>query len=457
MGGRKVGIVGGGPGGLMTAYCLQKLAAEPYATTIFEAGARLGGKILTDRFSLAPVGYEAGAAELYDYSPVGEDSLRELVAELGLAVNPMRGSSVVMNHHILSNLEDVRDRLGPAASSALTAFDRVAKDRISPREFYHSDEGDGSRCEPAAGRFDAFLAAISEPEARRYVETLIHSDLATEPEKTSVVYGLHNYLMNDPAYMQLYSIEGGNELLPRELAARTRATKLLGHAVTAVGRLGDGRLRVTSSHAGGIRQDDFDYVVIALPNYHLPAIAFHGPRLHEAMNRHHAHHDHPAHYLRISILFDRPFRPTGTAAESYWMLDRFGGCCLYDESAREPGATHRVLGWLLGGEVARTMSERTDEELIAEALDSLPAFLAHGRQHFLEGRVHRWVGAVSALPGGVTPRGLDRRHQPEPIEHPNLLVVGDYLFDSTLNGVLDSAEYAAGWVANRMAESSRQP
>jgi len=26
-------------------------------------------------------------------------------------------------------------------------------------------------------------------------------------------------------------------------------------------------------------------------------------------------------------------------------------------------------------------------------------------------------------------------------------VVGDYLYDSTLNGVLDSAEHVAGWVA----------
>jgi hypothetical protein len=32
------------------------------------------------------------------------------------------------------------------------------------------------------------------------------------------------------------------------------------------------------------------------------------------------------------------------------------------------------------------------------------------------------------------------RHRPEPTQHPRLFVVGDYLFDSTLNGVLDSAD-----------------
>jgi len=30
--------------------------------------------------------------------------------------------------------------------------------------------------------------------------------------------------------------------------------------------------------------------------------------------------------------------------------------------------------------------------------------------------------------------------------------VGDYLSDSTLNGVLDSADYAAGWLATMMGE-----
>src|SRR5436190_1535928 len=95
--GWKVGIVGGGPGGLMTAYCLQKHANVPYRATLFEAGSRLGGKILTNRFTQAPVLYEAGAAELYDYSVVGPDPLRELIAELGLVTTPMDGNKVIMD------------------------------------------------------------------------------------------------------------------------------------------------------------------------------------------------------------------------------------------------------------------------------------------------------------------------------------------------------------------------
>lgn len=455
MRGWNVGIIGGGPGGLFTAYELQRIVDAPVRVTIFEASERLGGKILTRRFDTIPAKYEAGAAELYDYSPVDEDPLKALVAELGLTINPMGGSAVIMNHEVLANQDDLRDRLGPEALQELLDFDRSARDAMSPRDFYDADDVAAVAAAPApdAPRFDRTLDRMRSPAARRYVESLIHSDLATEPRLTSVCYGLQNYVMNHPSYMQLYSVDGGNERIPRELAARIRADVRLRHRVTAVERIDADRLRITATHADQSTCHDFDFVVVALPNSLLPAVQFRGERLSAAIRRHHAHYDHPAHYLRITILFDRPFwRPR--LGESYFMLDELGGCCLYDESSREPEAKHGVLGWLLGGQAAAEMSELSDDQLIARALSSLPEFLAHGREHFLEGRVHRWVDSVNGLPGGATPQSLERRHRPEPIEHARLYTVGDYLFDSTLNGVLDSATYVAHGLAAEMAAKS---
>jgi hypothetical protein len=60
--------------------------------------------------------------------------------------------------------------------------------------------------------------------------------------------------------------------------------------------------------------------------------------------------------------------------------------------------------------------------------------------------VQRWAGAVNALPGGFPAREPDSRHQPEPKDHPGLFVMGDYLFDSTINGVLDSADTVTDWI-----------
>lgn len=271
-----VGIVGGGPGGLMTAYFLQKMADFPVRLTLFEASDRVGGKILTPHFQAAPVRYEAGAAEFYDYSLLDEDPLKELVAELGLPISPMSGPAVIMNDHILSNLDDIRDQLGQQACSALLAFDRFAKDRMTPQEFYHSDNPDGAYQKPDHRRFDSLLANVAEPQARHYIENLIHSDLATEPCRTSHSYGLQNYLMNDPAYMQLYGILGGNERLPRELAARIDATILLEHQVHSVAKADESRLRVSSVHRGEPRLDEFDFVVMALPHNGLSSVAFAG-------------------------------------------------------------------------------------------------------------------------------------------------------------------------------------
>lgn len=452
----KVGIVGGGPGGLMAAYALQKSASEPVRTTIFEASPRLGGKILTPQFKTHPVRYEAGAAEFYDYSQFDDDPLKELIAELGLTIRPMGGPAVVMNQRILSNLDDIQRELGPAGTRALLDFDRRAKDQITPQEFYYSDHPEGDPAPPEACRFDKSITEIGEPNAQKYIESLIHSDLATEPKHTSICYGLQNYLMNDPAYMALYGIDGGNELLPRELAARINATMLLEHPVQSIARLPNGKLTITALNqtdpAQPLVREEFDFVIVALPLAHLNSVKYTGERLATAIQRHTEYYDYPAHYLRITILFEQPFW-RDALSDSYWMLDHFGGCCLYDESSRDPGSTHGVLGWLIGGEAASEMNTRSDAELIAAALDSLPEFLRHGQHDMIEGRIHRWIGAVNGLPGGLVMKNHDQRHQPEPVQHPNLYMVGDYMFDSTLNGVLDSAEYVAAWLAAQMAES----
>jgi protoporphyrinogen oxidase len=434
----QIGIIGGGPGGLLTAYLLQKYANVPYHATILEASGRLGGKIITKTFTHAPVRYEAGAAELYDYSVVGEDPLRMLVRELGLDTTPMDGHKVMMHTAAPWTMP---------AQQAWEAFDRQARSLISPRDFYSSDwkEVDGDPL--GQMRFHTLLAQLPHDEVQRYVRTLIHSDLATEPEATNAIYGLQNYLMNDPAYMRLYSIEGGIERLPQELAKRLYATVCLNEPATHIARQSDGRLQVTTAQ----RQHTFDYLVVALPNHLLPTLHWEGPILQTALERHHAHYDYPAHYLRVTVLFERPFWQ-GIINESYFMLDAFDGCCVYVESARNGIGGHGVLGWLLGGAAAERMSALADDALLTAVLDTLPPELQHGRALLIETNVQRWCNEVNGMPSGYPPQRLEIRHLPEPQHHPNLFVVGDYLFDSTLNGVLDSASFVADWLSTDLEQ-----
>jgi monoamine oxidase len=436
----------------MTAYALQKLAEKPIRITLFEASHRLGGKILTPQFQHAAVKFEAGAAEFYDYSEHDDDPLKLLIAELGLSISPMAGSAVISNDQVLANLDDIRKQLGEKAYQSLVEFDRKARDRMTPQEFHEADFPDGTDQKPDLHHFDSVLAEIEDPAARKYIEDLIHSDLATEPSQTSVAYGLQNYVMNNDKYMDLYSIEGGNEQLPQALAARIDANVLLNHPVSRIDKSSAGQWIVQTVHNGEIQHDEFDFVVVALPHNHLTSVNFGGEKLAAAVRKHYDYYHYPAHYLRVTILFDQPFW-RGKLTDSFWMLDHFGGCCLYDESSREPEPKYGVLGWLLSGSAAEEFNVMDDEQLIERALDSLPSFLPNGRQHFLEGRVYRWLGAVNAMPGGILPRRHDQRHQPEPLENSELFMVGDYMFDSTLNGVLDSANYVAAWIATNISES----
>ena len=448
----RVGIIGGGPGGLMTAYALQKLAGCPLEITIFESSSRLGGKILTPQFDSHPVAYEAGAAEFYDYSQFDEDTLKCLIQEMGLPIRPMGGPAVVMNNRILTNVDDIRDELGPVAAESVLEFDRLSKDRMTPQEFYHANDHDASMLPTEHEGFDTLLKEVPDNSAQQYIVNLIHSDLAAEPAQTNVPYGLQNYLMNDPAYMGIYGIYGGNERLTQALSQRIAADFRMQHRVATVAKTDNQQLKITSESQGTTQTDDFDFVVIALPLSHFNSVAYTDDRLSKRMKEHFAYYDYPAHYLRVTILFEKPFW-RAAFSDSYWMLEAFGGCCLYDESSRDASCEHGVLGWLIGGDEAERMSAMTDDELIAAALDSLPPFLKHGQSQFVEGRVHRWVAAVNAMPGGVAPKNLDQRHQPEPTSHGRLFVVGDYLFDSTLNGVLDSANYVAAWIAAEVADT----
>jgi protoporphyrinogen oxidase len=439
----RVAIVGGGPGGLFTAWHLEQMAAAPLSLTIFEATSRLGGKVCTASFAAADVRYEAGAAELYDYSPAGHDPLKELVRQVGLPMVSLGGSTVFLAGRPIANLDDLAEACGEDARRELISFDIHAHSGITPAEFYGSGS-DHVADAAAGGRFAAMLDGISCGKARRYVDVMIHSDLATEVGETNCGYGLQNYLMNDPAYMRLYCIAGGNEQLIHAITARLAAQVRLGTVVTEVAAGPEETLRLHLRAEDHLQEEDFDVVILALPMDAFKRVRFAGTALEDAMRRHVEHHDHPAHYLRVSVLLDRPV-PALPGDDAYLMLDAFGGTCLYVESARDPCGSHGVLGWLLGGAAAVEMASLSDEALVVAVLDSLPSPLAACRDHVVESRVHRWTGAVSALPGGWVRLPADRRHRPSPA-HPGLFVVGDYLYDSTLNGVFDSAEHVADWV-----------
>jgi SAM-dependent methyltransferase len=90
-------------------------------------------------------------------------------------------------------------------------------------------------------------------------------------------------------------------------------------------------------------------------------------------------------------------------------------------------------------------------------LDALPPQLSEAHDLLLDRRIHRWMASVNALPGGLKTRRRAVNHRPQPQKLPGILMVGDYMFDATLNGVLDSADAASDIILTDVLWSRRAP
>jgi protoporphyrinogen oxidase/SAM-dependent methyltransferase len=448
-------IVGGGPGGLMSAWYLKKKLGELCRVTIFEASDRLGGKIVTRKFDSAPAMYEAGVAEIYDYSMTGPDPLRELIQHFGLQTIPMDAEQVQLDGELLNDVPGMRRKYGPKTADAIEAFRARCAEMVSPIEYYEGIGAHDNEHPWAHVTAEHLLdREVDDPVARRFLKVMARSDIATETHNTNGLNALKNFVMDVDGYIGLYSIQNGNEQLIDCLQSEVDADIQLNHRVLKVGKTTSGRYQLNMMNGKGPETRDFDLVVMCLPHSWLATMGWEGEALRKSMVKHIAYFDRPAHYLRVSLLFDEPF--WGEKIPGAWfMSEAFGGCCVYNEGARHDVGKHGVLNFLIAGSDALAFANLSDRELIDAALKSLPASLGNARDHFIEGKIHRWLSSVNALPGGLPARDVMTNHRPEPKQHPGLVVVGDYLFDSTLNGLLDSSDAATDIIVTEMMRLRR--
>ncbi len=443
-------IVGGGPGGLFAAWRLAAKLGPESKITIFEASDRLGGKVQTEKLGAAGL-YEAGVAEIYDYSRIGPDPLRTLIVnELGLSIRPIRGGACFMEGKPIPDVAALSKVFGGQARDAALAFQRRCVELMTPAAYYTSSPAlDNAHPWAGIGADQVLETEVPDELVRRYFRTMLHSDISAPTHLTDGLNLIKNALMDLEGYIEVYSIDGGNESIIARLGEQIDARIVLNAGVAMIGVNADGSFRLTLGSGEGQTSVEADMVIMALPAGQLSLIEWDEPGLDRHMREHIARFDRPGHYLRATLLFERPFW-RGRVEGAWWMQDSFGGCCVYDEGARHEFGDRGALGFLLAGNGAVQMGNLSDTEIIARCLESLPAILGEARHYFVEGRVHRWIGAVSALPGGRPLRSLKANHRPAINAHPGLFVVGDYLFDSTLNGALDSADAATDMLVGEL-------
>ena len=350
-----------------------------------------------------------------------------------------------------------RETFGERTRDEVTSFRQRVADLLSPEAFYFSIPKQDNAHPWAAVSGAALLEReIKDDAARRYIRTMAHSDVAAAPHQTNGLNFLKNVLMDVDGYMDVFSVVGGNEQIVTRLEEELDAEIRLNSNVTAVEPMAGGGYRLELLVNGVAETATADYVVVALPLASLSTIHWRSEGLEIAMDKHIGYFDRPGHYLRASFLFQRPFWRDELEAD-WWMLDAFDGCCVYDESARNGYSGYGVLAFLIAGNAALALANVSDQRIEQMCLDALPPQLAHGKELLLDRRIHRWMASVNAIPGGSPARSRAINHRPDPERLPGFLMVGDYMFDATLNGVLDFADAATDLILSDVLKTAPGP
>jgi len=457
----RIAVVGGGPAGLFTTYILNQRLPDA-SVTIFESSGRLGGKILTSTFGDGTP-FEAGVAELYEYlDPKQKDPLRSLIEDdLGLATKNMSGGGVVLRNKVLRDRADLEREFGTETRKRVEDFHKKMAELMPLKKYAQRWQPDNDH--PWAK--ESFRHHLEEElgddrAAIEYIEAAAASDLATESYSCNGLNGIKNVLLDNDDYMQLYHVVGGIERVASALAARIRADIRLGARAVAVEK-SSGKYIVSSNEGGHDKNEEFDFVVLAMPNHWLTQIRFDDPKLRESIRAFLAHYDLPAHYFRVSMLFSTRWWDRFQFPGEFWMMDLCNGCCVYDESKRwdRRGEGGHVLSFLLAGQDALLMCSANLQmrEIVERIINALPPdWRQDARQALLEARVDAYAGSINAQPGGWPVEELRQEHQPEPESYPGVFLVCDCLFDSTLNAALISANTAVELLLEEM-EAEGQP
>ncbi|HXY58306.1 MAG TPA: FAD-dependent oxidoreductase [Methylocystis sp.] len=438
----RVAIIGGGPGGLFSAWHLEAKAGDACEIEIYESSERIGGKICTGQ--MAGIGpYEIGVAEIYDYSRLGPDPLRDLIEnELKLDIRHIEGGPCVLDGKLMLTVDEIGEHFGALAESEARRFRERCAKMLSPEAYYLSAiENDNAHPWQRLSGHELLDREIDDEAARRYARVMAHSDVAAPPHLTNGLNLLKNVLMDVDGYMDIFSVVGGNEQIVQRLADQLTARINLNAHVRAVEPLSDGTYRLDMLVNGFAESTVADYVVFAVPLSAISMIGLRSETLRQTVDRHIGYFDRPAHYLRATLAFKRPFWRE-RIDKHWWMMDAFDGVCVYDESARQELGPFGVLSFLIAGNAALSLANVSDERIEHMCLDALAPVFPEAPDLIVNRRVHRWMASVNAMPGGARARRRVENHRPNAERLPGVLIVGDYLFDSTLNGVMDSADTA---------------
>jgi hypothetical protein len=133
---------------------------------------------MTRSFHTAPVLYEAGVAEFYDYSRFGSDPIRDLLERLDLKTIPMLGPAVIIDDKILNTDGDITRKMGKATLNAINAFHETVRSAAERRRLLRKLLARGQPPSLVSQDFCRGTRRYPDEAARRYIATAVHTDVA---------------------------------------------------------------------------------------------------------------------------------------------------------------------------------------------------------------------------------------------------------------------------------------
>ncbi|KAI1301761.1 Prenylcysteine oxidase [Halotydeus destructor] len=275
----KVAIIGGGVGGSATAYFINRLIGDSVEIDLYEKSERIGGRVYALPFQQNK--YEAGGSILHPRNIYATALMEKFglkkshgCSESGLA-GIYNGKDFVFEESRYNSINIVKllwryglslPRMQSLVKRMLDLFDMIYMLQKSGRSFENVDE----MLQTVSVNFPSF----ANQTLREHLKSQISSNEKLIDELaqaiTLVNYGqsvddLHAFVGSVSIAGSgggLWSIEGGNELLPKALASHSEAKVLLETAVSKLKLLANGKYELTDSNSN---VDTYDMVILAHP------------------------------------------------------------------------------------------------------------------------------------------------------------------------------------------------